>query len=259
MRSKALFHQCALLISQSGDACDEGLGRAELQMEIKAYRHVVLIVGDIEVDDLLPLVSIIVAIHISELQTTVGTAIVTFYVHLTLITELSRIGLHTVNNREVDNKSFLPPCRIKGTCPHKNTHHIIDTLAERMLLMHAPTIMTEAVLLDVALPVRIGVVDLIHGIALAFPRPFAIIKRRHVERVIAEQRVAEHEEVVGFLVATRDKAALIGRQATEVSLVDVEGCRAHFHPYKLPVEIEVLGQALTRLECSVAERALRRS
>ena len=105
---------------------------------------------------------------------------------------------------------------------------------------------------DVRLAARIGVEDFVYGVAFALERAFAEIQGGQIHRAVTEQRVAHDEHLVGTRVASR-------RQTCAVGLVSVVGAGygihrggAGFHPYKLPVEIEIVGKILAAVERGVA-------
>ena len=114
----------------------------------------------------------------------------------------------------------------------------------------------ELVLAQLDLAVVVGVEDLIYAVALALAGSLAEVEGLHVERTVAEKRVAEHKHLVDTVIATRSEAGTIGGVAVVAALDGRHRGVAGLDPYKLPVVVEVVGEELTRLEGVVVEGTL---
>ena len=155
--------------------------------------------------------------------------------------------------------AFLPALGVERAGTNEHVQHVVDAVVVALLQPGVSAVVLLAMLAQVDLAGAVVVEHLVDIVALALARALAVIKRCHVERGIAQQRVAQHKHIVDLLVAASGErgaprglalvAALHGRHA---------GC-TRLHPYELPVVVEVVGQILTRLECRVAECALCRT
>ena len=111
-------------------------------------------------------------------------------------------------------------------------------------------------LADVATVVAVVVEYLVHGVAFAFTSTLSIVERCHIFGRIAQQRIAKHEHIVNLFIATCGQRGSPGSLSVVVTLHGRHAGRACFHPYKLPIVIEIIRQVFARLEGCVAERAL---
>ncbi len=110
----------------------------------------------------------------------------------------------------------------------------------------------------IAIAAGIVIENLIHGISLAFAGSLAEIHRSHIGACIAEQGIAENEEIVHSLVTAGYQRTTIGWLALVGGLHHRHAGCASLYPYKLPVVIEIVSQEFTRLECSITESTLGR-
>ena len=235
---------------------EEGLGRAKLQEQVQPDGDVVLVVGDEEAHNLL--VFSVFPLQIGEFQTTVFLAIVSLDDRLSAELQLTFLTVIAIDDGEVDDMSLLPVDGIEGTSTEEDAQHVVDTVVISVLLPRTGTVDTLEVLLDVSLASGIAVENLVNGIALALLGTLTEIERSHVGSGVAKQRVAQHEHVVGPAVATCGQRSTIGVLTLIDTVHGIHRSIAGFHPYELPVEIEVISQELTTVESRVTESTLSR-
>ena len=214
----------------------------------------VVVVGDIEVDHALPLV--VVLLHVGELQTAIAHAVVALDDLLATIDDACGVAAVAVDHGEVDDVSFLPAFGIEGTRADEHIEHVVDAVVVRLLQPGVGAVVLLAVLAQIDLAAAVVVEHLIDVVALALAGTLAVVERCHVERGIAEQGVAQDEHIVDFLIAARGERGAPRGFALIVALHGGHAGGAGFHPYELPVVIEVVGQVFARLEGGVAECAL---
>ena len=214
----------------------------------------VIVVGDIEVDHALPLA--VVLLHVGELQTAIAHAVVALDDRLAAIDDACGVAAVAVDHWEVDDVSFLPTLGIEGARADEHVEHVVDAVGVGLLQPGMSAVVLLAVLAQIDLAAAVVVEHLIDVVALALAGALAVVERCHIERGIAEQGVAQHEHVVHFLIASCSERGAPSGLALIVALHGGHVGGAGFHPYELPVVIEVIRQVFARLEGGVAECAL---
>ena len=109
-----------------------------------------------------------------------------------------------------------------------------------MLLPGMATVIILPVLTHMTVAVGIIVEYLVHGVPAALTSSLAVIERCHFERRVAEQCVAQNEEIVHLIIATRGQTATVCLMTAESALHGVHGGGACLDPYEFPVIIKIV-------------------
>ena len=235
---------------------EEGLGSAEVEVQVKAHGHVVHVIGDIESHHFLVLLAH--ALHEGEDEAAIGHARV---LHLEFLATAIDEGLFadivTISHLEAYALAVLVGRRVEGAGTHQHADHIEDALRGAVVVVADITFPVDEALLELHLAATgIGVPYLVHIVALALERALAVVEGLQLGRDVADEGVAHHEELVGSLAAARNQVAAIGIATIVLGLLDAEvGC-AGFDPDEFPVEVQLVVQFLARVEGGVHHRTL---
>ena len=124
-----------------------------------------------------------------------------------------------------------------------------------MLCPRISAVVVQHVLLHIAFSAAIRVKHLVHCVTFSLACALAKIQGFEVERVVTEQRVAQHKHIVDAITAACYQAGAIGILTFITALHNRHAGRSRLYPHKFPVVIEVVGQELTRLKGRVAKLA----
>ena len=198
-----LFHNRRNRVAVALDADDEGLGRAESEEHIEAHGNVVLVVGDVEIDD--ALVFAVVEFHVRELQAAVFHAVVALDDRFSAIDDSCGFAAVAIDHPEIDGMAFFPVLGVEGACTDEHGEHVIDAVGIGFPLLAVCAVGPLAVLARVDFSVGIVVGHFVDVVAFAFAGGLAVVERREVECGIAQERVAQDEVGVNSFVALRDE------------------------------------------------------
>ena len=87
-----------------------------------------------------------------------------------------------------------------------------------MLLPRVGSVAVLSVLLHVAFAVGVAVEHLVYGVSRSLACSFSVVDGLQVERVVAQQGVAQHKHLVDLLVASCDQAAAPCRLSVALAL-----------------------------------------
>ena len=175
---------------------------------------------------------------------------------LAQIAHLFGVHVLAVCHGELHYIAFLPSFWIERAGTEKHVEHVVDAVVVGALLPLVSAVVILAVLAYVALAVGIAVEHFVHRVAFALACSLAEVERCHVGGGVAKQRVAKHEEVVHLAVAAGGQTGAVGRLAAIAAGDGIHGGGARFHPHKLPVVVEVVGEKLVAAKGGIAECAL---
>ena len=214
----------------------------------------VFVVGDEESHYFLLLV--VLTLYVRQLQTAILVPVVSLDSGLALIFKHGVDYLHSVGNGEADAVALLPSLGVERTCAEEYAYHVEGARLWCVCLPHMGAVLLLAVLLHVYLAVGIAIESLVDGVAVGLACSLAEVERLKLGGVVAQQRVAHAEELVGTFRRACDERRSICRLAMIPALYGRHRRVAHLHPHKLPVEVEVVSEKLARLESRVLELAL---
>ena len=207
----------------------------------------VLVVGNVEADDFLVLS--LVTLHEREDETTVLlVGPVNLEGFLATILQPGVPQLLGVADGQGDVVALLQRGGTEVACPEEDAHHVVNAVLVLCLFPLVLAGVLDAVHPEVAVLLGIGVPQLVHIVAFPLTGSLAEVERREVFGAVGKQRVTHHEEVVHLAVGPRDETGTVGFLSLIGRLHGGHGCRTYLHPDELPVEVEVVGQELTRLK-----------
>ena len=162
----------------------ERFGRAETQEHVEPNGDMIVVISHIKVDN--TLVFLVFELKISQPKTLVFRAIVGLYGCSSIETDLRRRAVIAVNNREIDHETLFPVGRIKGTSPHKDAHHVVDTVVVAVSCPRMRAIVVHSVLTHMTFAATVAIEHLVNGVTLPFAGSFAEVKRLHFEAIVAK-------------------------------------------------------------------------
>ena len=105
----------------------------------------------------------------------------------------------------------------------------------------------RALLVDNAFSVLVAELHLVYRISLAFFSSFAEIQRFELPAGDTGQRITHFEEKVNLLVRVRLEVGLQARLSLIYCIVHCHLCPSGIDPDKLPVELKLITESLSRL------------
>ena len=118
------------------------------------------------------------------------------------------------------------------------------------------TISIDTMHFQMAVAIGIGVPQFVNIIAITFTSSLTEIEGSQFLISITKQGVAHYEHVVQLVVTTCYQTATESLLSLIFRLYGRHRCCTNLHPYKLPVEVEVIAQKLARLEGKVLNTTL---
>ena len=152
--------------------------------------------------------------------------------------------------------SLCPSFRIETAGTEEDVHHVVAALIERLLLVFVLTFVVLAVLLKISVAITVGVPYLIDGITASLTGTLTEIERCQSIGRVAEQGIAKYKHLVHVLIATGGQGGAESILSLVFTFYRVHRSRSSFHPYELPVVIQVITQELTIAKSRIAEGTL---
>ena len=235
---------------------EKSLCDSEAKEEVEAHGSMVVVIGDVESDNFLFLLTLI--LNEGKDEAAIGNTC-RFHGELLLAPVDERLVGHFVAIRHLETQ-VLPLAKvggIEGTSAEYHAEHIEDALLGAVLLIEDESLVVLEALLELdAIGGRIAVPHLVNVVAFPLESSLAVVEWFELGSDIGEKGIAHHEELVGALVAAGDEMATVGLLPLIGGVGDIQVCRSGLHPDEFPVEIELIVQVLAALESFVLEGAL---
>ena len=252
-----LFDDGGLGVAEAGGLTEEGFGGAEAEVHVEADGDVVEVVGDVEGDDLTLFVLVVVP-HRGEDKASVGDAAVVHLEFLLTAIDEDFVGdAVAVGHLKVYLLAFAIVGSVKSARADKHTEHVTDGGIDATFSIEDLAVIVGIALAQVYVAIAgIVIPHLVDVVAFAFACALAEEEGHEFGGEVADDGVAHHEEAVGAFVALGEEGGAQDVLVVVAAVLDLEVGGAGLQPDELPVEVELVVEALASREGAVLQGLL---
>ena len=241
-------------MSQTSCILEERLRRTKMEIHVQADGQVILVIGDVKGNDLL-----LLSLGIFDKREH-ETAVCLFIAGLDFldapINQRLLLNLLSRTHGEEDFIAHFIIGRVIRTSMREDTEHIKDAQVALVLRLNGRLVPVGALLLHVRFAVSITVPSLINGITLAFLGTLPIIYGLQILCHNTGYGIAHLEVEIGLLAAYTMQIEAVGLLLPIGCVLRVQRGISNFLPNEFPVEVQVINNALSTLECIVSRLTL---